>query len=86
MAWCEAVDATWYTEVEADPWLAALRACRDQLSERARTAIDLHHGEQRPIAEVARRLGLRAASVPSLLHRARKILRQCVERKLQCPR
>jgi RNA polymerase sigma-70 factor (ECF subfamily) len=49
------------------------------LPENQRRAIELHHLEELPLAEIARRLGLTKAAVAGLLHRGLKAMRARLE-------
>jgi len=63
--------------------IEALRGCVEQLTGRAREAIDLHYREAASRLTIAERLEMTADGVKTLLRRTRDVLRQCVERKLK---
>jgi RNA polymerase sigma-70 factor (ECF subfamily) len=65
-----------------DGYRGALRACLLSLADRARRALALFYGEERPREAVAAALGLTADGVKTLLRRARESLRECIERRL----
>jgi RNA polymerase sigma factor (sigma-70 family) len=62
--------------------LAALRACMDELPERKRRVVVLRDIDGRPCEEIASEVGMLVNTVRVTLHRARKALRECVERRL----
>ncbi len=62
---------------------AALRACLGRLADRARRALALFYGEERPREAVGAALGMTADGVKTLLRRAREALRECIERKVR---
>jgi len=78
-------DAAW-DAFEADDggegYLDALRHCLGRLEARARGVLELRYAERLDRAGIAARLGLGEEGVKSLLARAKKSLRACVERRL----
>lgn len=82
-AYGDAIDALASAEPEAfaDHRIDALRACLQQLPERARQAIELHHLDGLSRRDLAARLGLGDEGAKSLLSRGRELLRQCVDRR-----
>ena len=64
-----------------DGRLDMLRHCVDRLSGRTRDAVQWFHIEGIERAEVGRRLGLQENGLKSLLGRARKALRECVQER-----
>jgi RNA polymerase sigma-70 factor (ECF subfamily) len=66
------------------PCRHALRACLGEMdATHARKALELRYGEGLPGEAVARKLGITANALYTLLSRARKALQGCVERRLQ---
>ncbi|MEZ6037673.1 MAG: sigma-70 family RNA polymerase sigma factor [Planctomycetota bacterium] len=80
--WADAVDAFVTTAPEAleDARLERLRRCLAQLGGRAREAVQLHHCDGASLDETARRMELGLEGARSLLARARRALRDCIER------
>lgn len=64
-----------------DGRLETLRQCVDRLSGRTRDAVQWFHIEGVERAEVGRRLGIQENGLKSLLSRARKALRDCVQER-----
>ncbi len=60
----------------------ALERCVQKLRGTARTAIGLHYCDGMKTIEIAQRLEIEHGTVRMLLSRARKILRECIERQL----
>lgn len=61
----------------------ALFACMENLARRARELIGLRYIEGKSSADIAAQLGLEAASVSVTLSRSRRVLEECVERRLR---
>lgn len=81
----EAADAVWARrcgEGDGSDYVDALRACLQQLGNRARTIVELCYGECRGRAEVAASLGMTADGVKTALRRIRSSLKHCIERRL----
>ena len=80
--WADAVDAFVTTAPEAleDARLERLRRCLAQLGGRAREAGQLHHCDGVSLDETARLMELGLEGARSLLARARRALRDCIER------
>jgi RNA polymerase sigma-70 factor (ECF subfamily) len=57
-----------------------LRRCVQKLTERARALIEGRYGQGLSIPDLAARLRLAPASVPVVLHRARSVLSECMNR------
>ncbi len=78
-------DAVWTdtTPEDSDQRHDALRGCLGELPERAVTAINLHYRDNAEITQIAQQMATSADAVKALLARARKQLRECVERKLK---
>ncbi|MGE3172805.1 MAG: RNA polymerase sigma factor [Planctomycetota bacterium] len=66
-----------------DGWLAALRACVEQLPQKSRALVEARYGRELGRAELAREFGLSAAGAKTALRRVRDALRECVERRRQ---
>lgn len=64
----------------------ALHACLEGLAGRSRQALAWHHGEDRPVDEVAHRLRVSVANAKVLLFRARAALRACIDRRIVAER
>ena len=67
---------------EIDERLAHLRRCVEGLQERTRRVLRLRYWERLPIRQVAERVGKTVGAIEMVLVRARRGLRQCVERRL----
>ncbi len=67
---------------ELDDRAEHLRGCVKQLSEKTRQVLRLRYWDTLPFRQIAEKLGRSVASLEMLLVRARRQLRQCVERKL----
>ena len=80
-----AAEKAW-TEFEREDggqgYLEALRECLRSLGERSARAIDLQYAQRKRQSAIAERLGISESGVKSILVRARKRLRECVERRL----
>ena len=82
----EAAEAAWaaLTPVNgSDERLEALEDCLEQLPARARTALKLRYHEQLDGPELAGRIETTEQATRALLSRARKTLRECIERKVR---
>ncbi len=60
----------------------ALEHCVQKLRGHARTVIGLHYSDGMKTIEIAQRLHMEHGAVRMLLSRARKVLRECIERQL----
>ncbi|MBL9077553.1 MAG: sigma-70 family RNA polymerase sigma factor [Planctomycetes bacterium] len=81
----ETADAAWpgfARDDDGDGWLAALRACVEELPPRSRQVVQWRYHDALGLAEIAPRLGLATGGVETLLGRVRRWLRGCVERRL----
>jgi RNA polymerase sigma-70 factor (ECF subfamily) len=58
----------------------ALRRCLERLRGRAREALDLHYRDGLAWDDVARRIGLQPNGLKTLVQRARRLLKECLER------
>jgi RNA polymerase sigma-70 factor (ECF subfamily) len=83
--WLEEVDEYLRDDASAleDERIELLRRCVDRLDGRMRDAVQWHHLDGASCSEVAGRLGIGANGIKSLLSRARKALRECVQRRMQ---
>jgi RNA polymerase sigma-70 factor, ECF subfamily len=80
------VDEEWALyagECEGDRRVELLKHCLQILGERARAGLDLRYRAELSRAEIASRLHMKETGVRTLLDRARKALRECVQRKLK---
>ena len=79
-------DRVWDEEVEerggGRAYLDALRHCLEALRGRAGQVLELRYRAGLALAKIADELGLRESGVKSILVRARKSLRSCIERRL----
>lgn len=80
----EEIDWLWREEVGDDSaaFLAALGTCLESLDGRARRAVTLRYREGLDRAAMAAVLGLEENGVKTLLQRIRRLLRDCVLRRL----
>lgn len=69
-----------------EPWddrrLALLPGCLDKLAPQARRIVELFYRDEHKPQEIAQRLSWTPAAVSVALSRARKALRECIERQL----
>ena len=84
----DAAEHAW-EEYEADDgglrFREALQRCLDGLREEAQNVLRLRYGSSVPRTTIAERLGMSEAGVKSIIVRARRRLRECVERRLASP-
>lgn len=81
----DAVDNAWSRlagEDNGEELLGSLRECLEQLTERARLALEMRFRDERTRAEIAARLSLSEDGAKNLLQRAKERLRECLEGKL----
>ena len=81
----EAFEETWSYWVRDDSgaeMLQALRDCLQNLSPRVREALRLRYEDQIPRAEIGHRLQMSEHGAKNLIQRAKKKLRECVQRKV----
>jgi RNA polymerase sigma-70 factor, ECF subfamily len=71
------------SETDTDERLQLVGQCLDELPQHTRRAFELRYQQAHPAPEVARRLGWTVESAYVLLHRARAMLRECVEGRLK---
>jgi RNA polymerase sigma-70 factor len=62
--------------------LAALRHCLEQLTERARSILDLKYADRLASKAIAERIGMKTNAVDMVVSRARRALETCVGRRL----
>jgi len=67
---------------QLDDMKSALSECMQRLSQRERDALNLRYVDEAKPAEVARELSIRAGAARVLLHRIRRALADCVQRKV----
>lgn len=82
----EAIDYRWSRlagEENGEEMLRSLRECLEQLTHRARLALELRFRDERSRAEIAAELSLSEDGAKNLLQRAKERLRECVEGKLK---
>lgn len=81
----DAAEAAWdgfARDDDGEGYLDALRACLARLEERVRGILHLCYGEEVGRAAIGARVGLSEEGVKSVLARAKRSLRACVERRL----
>lgn len=79
-----AVDQLWAETADrdgGDELVDRLRGCLEQLQPRSRQALDLHYRDGLDWHAVAGRVGLKPNGVKTLAQRARRALRDCIERR-----
>jgi RNA polymerase sigma-70 factor (ECF subfamily) len=83
----EALELLAETAVEHADEIAEQRAhlgdCLGRLTDRSRHVLKLRYHEQRPSREIAEAEGGTVAAIDNLLTRARRALRECIERRTQ---
>lgn len=67
---------------EIDERLVLLRRCVERLQEKTRQILRLRYWQRLPIRQVAGQVGKSVAAIEMVLVRARRSLRECVERRL----
>lgn len=67
---------------DPDRHLEAIRKCLESLDERPRRALEMQHRDGLSRIETANALGVSDSGVKTMIQRARKILRRCVEERL----
>ncbi|MHC4840494.1 MAG: RNA polymerase sigma factor [Planctomycetota bacterium] len=78
-------DAVFEQEVGDDDgqaYLEALQHCLNQLTERARSGLQLQFKDRLALTEIAERIKMKPNGVKTLLQRARASLRACIERRV----
>jgi len=77
-SWCR-----WAEEDNGEAALAALRECLENLSERARRALQMRFQQRESRAKIAADLDITEHGAKNLMQRAKQKLRACIESKLQ---
>lgn len=67
---------------EGEARLEALRECLQQLTDRARMALDMRFRDRSSRSEIAVALGITEHGAKNLMQRAKQQLRVCIERKM----
>jgi RNA polymerase sigma-70 factor, ECF subfamily len=70
-------------EDQGESALEALRECLQQLTERARWALEMRFRDQLSRPSIAEKLDITEHGAKNLMQRAKQQLRECVERKLK---
>lgn len=81
----EQIDATWSEwlgDDDADELLDALKACLQQLTERARWALEMRFRDKLSRTRIADALSITEHGAKNLMQRAKKKLRSCIESKM----
>ena len=71
------------SEAEADARPAMLEACLQRLQPRARSVVEMKYRGGLAIKQIAERLAMQVGAIEMTLVRARRALRDCIERKLR---
>jgi RNA polymerase sigma-70 factor, ECF subfamily len=71
----------WAGRDEGEAQLDALRECLQQLTDRARMALDMRFRDRSSRSEIAAALGITEHGAKNLMQRAKQQLRVCIERK-----
>jgi len=80
-----AVEELWVESAADDDGEGLLRQlahCLERLERRSRTALERHYHDGLDWHEVGRELGLRPNGIKTLAQRARRVLRNCLERSI----
>jgi RNA polymerase sigma-70 factor (ECF subfamily) len=72
----------WAADDDGEALLAALIRCLERLAGRTRLAFRMRYEEERSRADIAAALGLSEDGAKNLMQRAKKSLRECIERSL----
>ncbi len=81
----DAADQLWSQDCaddDGEEWLEALRLCVDSLAGRGRQVLTLFYRQGASRAEVAIAMEMKENGVKTLLHRVRRTLRDCIERRM----
>jgi RNA polymerase sigma-70 factor, ECF subfamily len=73
----------WAGNDEGEARLEALRECLQQLTDRARMALDMRFRDRESRADIAAFLHISEHGAKNLMQRAKQQLRRCIERKTQ---
>ena len=79
------IDASWSRWIgddNGDELIDALRGCFKQLTERARSALEMRFRDKLPRAKIAAALAITEHGAKNLMQRAKKKLRACIEGKM----
>ncbi len=83
----EHVDLIWdrwsNEETDEDAALSALRECFNKLRDKAKTALNLRFRERRSRKEIAEAVNMSEHGAKNLMQRAKRALRECVERRIK---
>ena len=82
----DAVETTWNRwmgQDNGDELLDELRVCLEQLTERARWALQMRFRDRLPRIEIAENLGITEHGAKNLMQRAKQQLRACIETKIK---
>ncbi|MCH5377661.1 MAG: sigma-70 family RNA polymerase sigma factor, partial [Planctomycetes bacterium] len=74
---------TWAGNDEGEARLDALRECFQQLTDRARMALDMRFRDRESRSDIAAALGISEHGAKNLMQRAKQQLKGCIERKVQ---
>ncbi len=81
----EQVWVSWVRDDSGAEMLQALRDCLQTVSPRVREALRLRYEEQLPRAEIGHRMRMSEHGAKNLIQRAKKKLRDCVQRRIAEP-
>jgi RNA polymerase sigma-70 factor (ECF subfamily) len=86
-SWLERAEALWSEEflrrADGFDYVEALRHCVGQLAGRQRQFVEMRYMQGKSRAEMARLCGMSADGIKSALQRARAVLADCVQRRLE---
>lgn len=69
-------------DIDQGPAEEALEICLGQLTDRSRKLLQLRYATDLPIEQIAEQVGAKQTAVRVALHRVRKTLRDCIDRRL----
>lgn len=72
----------WGAQDNSEALLDALRECLEELTPRARKALEMRFHDRASRAEIGAALKITEHGAKNLMQRAKKLLRQCIEEKL----
>jgi RNA polymerase sigma-70 factor (ECF subfamily) len=72
----------WVGNDNGDELLAALKHCLDSVSPRAQQALEMRFRDKASRLAIAEALSLSPDGAKNLMQRAKKALRECIERKI----
>jgi RNA polymerase sigma-70 factor (ECF subfamily) len=73
----------WAGEHSGEAMLEALRECLQQLTDRARTALEMRFRDREARVDIAAALGITEHGAKNLMQRAKTQLKECIERKIR---